>query len=334
MKVTTRLNVAVMPAVVGLAVLAALAYWGDRGRQAPELVVALAVVATLASAVLSWRSTRVVARGIGAVTAEFRALGLNVPRHTARDEFEELALFRDAVRQLAHDQTRLREQAAHAVRHADSERQRHNTVLEQLGATVLAQLEEARLALHILQTSPFGVLNENQEELVNAARDATDAVDRELRHFTRLVTMPAKRRAATRESVALRALLEPALAMASRAADEAGVSIELALAEHLPPALVDRLAAQEALSLLLRALCADARPGTDLVLRASEADGAIELHCTPGLSDAASVSLPVLVAEALLDAQSGAVVRTPSAVIARLPVPPSAVWRSRAASGP
>jgi signal transduction histidine kinase len=309
-------------------VLAALAYWGDRGRQAPEVVVGLALVATLGSAGLSWRSTRFVSRRVGELAAEFRSLGLNVALGGAVDEFEELARVRESVRALANDQARLRDTAAAAIRQADVDRRQHDAILEQVAGTVASRLEETRLALHILMTSPFGELNENQEELVVAARTAADDADREVRRFARLVSMPARRRVATRESVSVRALLEPVLAMMSGRVEDKGLSFALDLPAELPPVLVDRLAAQEALSLLLQALVTDTPAGADVLLRAEEADGGIVLWMVPGLPERTHSALPILLARALLEAQPAAMTGTAQALQLRLPLPPSTVWRT------
>lgn len=332
MKVATRLNLAVLPAIVGLGVLAALAYWGDRGRQAPELVVALAVTATLGSALLSWRSTRFVSRRVGSLAAAFRALGLNVVLQGAADEFEELERVRESVRTLAADQARLRDIAAGAVRQADADRQEHDQLLEHVASTVAARLEEARLALHILQTSPFGDLNENQDELVSAARAASDAADLELRRFARLVGMPANRRAATRESVSVRALLDPVLAMIAGDVSDHGVTLSVEISESLAPVLVDRLAAQEALSLLFEALVAPLSPSCELRLDAIESADTVTLATTPGLPEPLRGALPVRLARALLEAQAGSVEVSSAALHVRLPVPPLGVWRRMAHS--
>ncbi|MDB4911549.1 MAG: hypothetical protein JWO39_2372, partial [Gemmatimonadetes bacterium] len=57
MKVGQRLFLSVVPAVLGLFLVAALAYWGRYARTAPGLVVILAAVAALASLIVSWRNT-------------------------------------------------------------------------------------------------------------------------------------------------------------------------------------------------------------------------------------------------------------------------------------
>ena len=62
MRVGQRLFLAVLPAVFGLLSVAALAYWGQYARQAPNAVVSLAIAASILSLVMAWTNTRYVAR--------------------------------------------------------------------------------------------------------------------------------------------------------------------------------------------------------------------------------------------------------------------------------
>src|SRR5262249_27801738 len=64
MRVGQRLFLAVTPAVLGVLLVAALAYWGQRFRAAPEWVIVVAAAAVIASLVLAWQNTRYVARRI------------------------------------------------------------------------------------------------------------------------------------------------------------------------------------------------------------------------------------------------------------------------------
>lgn len=331
MKVATRLNLAILPAIVGLALVAALAYWGVRGRQAPELIVGLALLATLGSAVLSWRSTRFVARRVGALASEFRAIGLALPADSSGDEFEELVRVRDSVRALAEARQMDHQRAAAIVRKAEADRKTHNALLEAIAATISSQLEEARLALHILQTSPFGELNENQEELVSAARQASEVADRDLRRFTRLMSMSSRQRDATRESIPVLLLLEPSLAIAGAKAQERGISITVHRDRHLAPAFVERVTAQEALSLIFTALIETRSGGEEVHVTAEEARGEIALRIEPGFRDVHTPSLLLMLAAELLEAQSVKLTIAAVDVTVRFPMPPARVWHTSAA---
>ena len=52
-----------------------------------------------------------------------------------------------------------------------------------------AVCEESQLPLHILLESPFGELNENQEELLGAAQSAVEAADLEVRRLRKLLDL-------------------------------------------------------------------------------------------------------------------------------------------------
>jgi len=78
MRVGQRLFLAVVPAIVGLLTVAALVYFGEYARQAPEWLVLVAVTAALGSAVLAWRNTRYVTQRI-----EQLGRGARSPRHRA-----------------------------------------------------------------------------------------------------------------------------------------------------------------------------------------------------------------------------------------------------------
>ncbi len=331
MKVATRLNLAILPAIVGLAVVAALAYWGVRGRQAPELIVGLALLATLGSALLSWRSTRFVSRRVGELASEFRAIGLALPPETSGDEFEELVRVRDSVRVLAEERQMDRERSAAIVRKAESDRKTHDVLLESIATTISSQLEDARLALHILQTSPFGELNENQEELVSAARQASEDADRDLRRFKRLMSLSSAQRDATRESIPLPLLLEPSLAIAGARAQERGISLSVISDRNLAPAFVERVSAQEAMSLIFTALIETLSSGADVRVTSGEFPGEIALRIEPGFRDVHTPSLLLMLAAALLEAQSVRLTIAADAITARFPMPPARVWHTSAA---
>ena len=64
MKVGQRLFFAVIPAVLGVFTVAALAYFGQYEHTAPEALVLIAIIASVASLVVAWRNTRYVAQRI------------------------------------------------------------------------------------------------------------------------------------------------------------------------------------------------------------------------------------------------------------------------------
>ena len=105
MKVGNRLFIAVLPAVFGLVLVAALGYWGRYEHAVPEIVVIIAAVAALLSLVFAWRNTHYV------VARVERLAGLQIPRDAgastdpvvvARQALRDLGMG-DAARRGAHD---------------------------------------------------------------------------------------------------------------------------------------------------------------------------------------------------------------------------------------
>lgn len=94
MRVSTRLYLAVVPAILGVMVMAALAYWTERGRQAPEVLVAIVILASLVSVVIAWRNASYVAQRIEQL-AQSRAgnsatSGFRAERPTSVDELDQI----------------------------------------------------------------------------------------------------------------------------------------------------------------------------------------------------------------------------------------------------
>ncbi len=71
-RVGQRLMLAVLPAVIGVFSVAALAYWGQYAHQAPEMVIVVAAVAAVISLVLAWRNTRYVAHRVAQLATRAR----------------------------------------------------------------------------------------------------------------------------------------------------------------------------------------------------------------------------------------------------------------------
>jgi hypothetical protein len=269
MKVVTRLNLTILPAVIGLCTVSALAYWGEFERQAPTVVVVLAVVATVGSAYVAWHNTRVISHRLGEVAAAKASL-----RRTT-----------DA-----------------RVEAADARVARSEHLMRDVVQLSLKQIEEARLALHILQSNPFGELNENQEELVAAARTAMDTADSELRTMARVVSLSSRTGVPTASAIRLRSLLEVPLAMAVGGIQEVREAVRLPQLDELPAVAVDVPAVQEALSLLFRDCVAAHPPGEPLTILGSHTPPNVTLNIP--MDTSAYIGTPPLrfhLAKALLE---------------------------------
>jgi len=128
-------------------------------------------------------------------------------------------------------------------------------------------LDEVRLPLHILLENQFGELNDNQVELVGAARDAAEVAAARLRRARDLLTLhPAQlRQEPIRPADVLASLVA---ALQSRGAAR-HIRVVAEIAAPLPAIRGDRIRLQEALS-LVGAACVQATPdGGTLSITAS-----------------------------------------------------------------
>lgn len=333
MRVGQRLFLAVLPAIVGLLTVAALVYFGEYARQAPEWLVLLAVVAALGSALLAWRNTRYVAQRIeqlaarrgepeatsGAVRRATQLLGAALhPQPSAGGDADELDRIEHLVERLSDALAQEREaQAARAEALAQRERE-YTSLVEHAVAGALQQLEDVRLPLHILLENRFGELNENQEEMLGAARAAAEAADSaflRLRDVVRLDTGALRLR---EERVRLQDVVEGLLPPLRVAAGERLVSMEVDLPPTLPALIADRGRLQEALSTLLFDVVRQAPQGSTIAIAGSHDGHEVQLTVRSGgalvLADATTL------AARLIRAHGGRIDLHSGQLVLRLPI--------------
>ncbi|MFI5243339.1 MAG: hypothetical protein ACHQRL_10055, partial [Gemmatimonadales bacterium] len=97
-------------------------------------------------------------------------------------------------------------------------------LLEDLLRILPAKLEESQLPIHILLDSPFGELNENQEELLGAARNAIESADIEVRRLRKLLDLERGAVSMAQQPTGVAELMRAPLANAAARAEKAGVS--------------------------------------------------------------------------------------------------------------
>ena len=311
MRVGTRLLLAVTPAVVGVAAVAGLAYWGSYARQAPEMVIVAAVVAAAGSLVLAWRNTRYVARRVERIALRTQNAGRGA--HDELDAIEHsVAGLTDAVREAS---------AGGAEREAAATR-RAAEVSARLDETIAALAEgvqAVQLPLHILLDSPFGTLNENQEEMLEAARGAAEALDVRLRQAKKLADLERGAVPVLRKPVGLSELLRPALAIAEARAAKRGVTLKSEISSTAPRAIVDPVHVQEAVTILLGEAVERAEAGAEVSATAEEGeDGTVRIRVSGGPA-AGAQSIADRLADALLRAQGGSLAPDGSGKVIRLP---------------
>jgi signal transduction histidine kinase len=292
---------AVMPAVIGVFAVAALAYWGQYARQAPEVVIIVAATAAFISLLLAWRNTRYVAQRVSQLAARARAEPGAV-RGGTRDELDEIE---STVYGLS-DEVRAAE-AERAAREAAADRRTEEmaALLNDLTARLADGMRDVQLPLHILLDSPFGELNENQEEMLQSARDAAEAAEVQLRQVRKFVELERGQVEMQVKPVGLAELLRPVLAIAEARAGKRNVALESSISPSAPRALVDPMHAQEAVTLALNDVVERVPDGGEVSVEAAESGpGAIAIRVT-GIGADAPASLPMRLAERLIRAQGG-----------------------------
>jgi signal transduction histidine kinase len=329
MKVGQRLFLAVLPAVLGLFLVAALAYWGRYARSAPELVVILAAVAAVVSLIVSWRNTRYVVHRVQRLAGHIvsthdetlasmpaarrdalRDLGIQLPaaqgKGAARDA-DELDRIEATVAGLSSAVVRAREDALRQDREALERAREIEALLQAVTARFAARTQEAQLPLHILLSSPFGSLNENQEEMLGAAMSAVDLIDTDVRDLQKLLQLHRGELSIVTQPMNLAELLRPTLAIAAARAESAHVQLRHVVSDTAPRAIVDAVHAQEAMTSILTDAIAHTASGGDVDVDAGEGDRSrlrVSITRRPVLAGAAdAVSLEMRLARRLLEAQ-------------------------------
>ncbi len=309
MSINQRLFLAVLPGILGVLTVAGLAYWGQYGRQAPNLLVGIAIVASLVSLAVAWRTTREVAARVSRLAAS----GSGGPTDELRAIEDEVARLRQALAD-AHAEV-----ASSEARADDVAREYRGLVADAAGSAA-RQLDEIRMPLHILLENRFGDLNENQEEMLSAARQAADeaqgALDR-LRTVADIDRGGLRLRAERVRVGDLLAALMPALA-----ADAArgGVAFDVEIAPLLPTVDGDRARLRRALDLVARDAVGRTPAGgrVRITARACASAPGIEMRVSHGGGPPHATDIAL--ARRIIEAHRGSVRQDGAETVVSLPV--------------
>jgi signal transduction histidine kinase len=278
MRVGQRLFLAVMPAIIGLFTVAALAYWGRVDRSAPQWLIAVTAVGAVLSLAVAWQNTRYVARRIerlagseGHTTGGARS-PLSVMRNAALPRAgsspDEIDSIENVVDRLSNAVT-VAEAGRREREAAASERvQEYAALLAEAASAVARQLDEVRLPIHILLENHFGQLNENQEEMLAGARAAAEAAGTELARLRQIAELDRGALSFRRDRVRVGDLLTALGPQLKADGERAGVQVTIDVLPGLPPVAGDRVRLQEALELLLRHLVRHELPGGAVTISA------------------------------------------------------------------
>lgn len=338
MRIGQRLYLAVTPGILGLFAVAALAYWGQYAHRAPEIVVVVAAIATIVSLAMAWYNTRYVARRVErlATTAASSGAGRRSDTTaTIRDVAhmmtagavsnsgrpDELDQIETTVQTLSGAVVRARDEALQKERAAMVRAEEYQSLLADVMDLMASRLQDAELPLHVLLSSPFGALNENQEELLSAAQSAIGVADDEVRHLKQLIKLDRGSVPVHLQPVNLAELLRPALAIASAHARRARVDLQSDVSDSSARIVVDPVHVQEALTAILDWAISNAAFGAPLIVRAADGDtGLIRITVShPAMSADASLPVTMLIAARLVAMQHGTVTREPGSLTLQLP---------------
>jgi signal transduction histidine kinase len=298
-KISHRLFLGVVPSVVGLFTVAGLAYWGQYHHTAPELVVWAAGAATMLSLIVAWRETRYVAHRVERLAS---AKG-------AGEEADELDVIEQRVESLGEAATAAKADAARAAEDAGRRTMEYATLLAEAATSASKQLAEARLSLHVLQDNHFGELNDNQEEMIGAAREATEAAEVELDQLRQIADIDRGALALRRDLVKPGDLIKSLLPTLNAQAAKQGVRILSELEPALPRIVGDRGRLQDALGLILKDAVRFAVPGTSVSIHAASEPTRIRIIVNHGSPH--SYTGDVALADRLITAQGGSVTHQP-----------------------
>lgn len=315
--ITQRLFLGLLPAVLAMGTAVGLAYYGQYARTAPEIVVVGSVVLAVLSFLFTWFNARRLSARISrlAELGEAGAPSRGLSRRSAEGP-DELERIEQAVGSLGTALTTLEGERTRAEQAASERLYEHATVLAATVRSTLAQLDEVRLPLHILLEAKFGDLNENQEELLGAARDAADTMDGALRRLGQVADVDRGALTVQRQLVQVNDVVRAVLPLAHAAVARRGARLETSLEPGLPRAMIDRVRLAEALALLIEAVADRLSVDRSLVIATAREECMVVISLTPGQH--------TVLANRLIEAQGGRLESSGSTLAIRLAAPESA----------
>jgi len=282
MRIAHRLYLTVVPAIVGVLAVAALAYWGQYQRRVPTLVLIVAVIAAVGTLVLGWLNARYVAQRVerlaGAESAPAQASAVSlrglasavVPGHVSARP-DELDAIESVVDRLSDAVAVAESGKADLEREASDRARDFATYMANVAEDVVKRIEEIRLPLHILLENRFGELNENQEEMLGAARAAADAADADIIALRQLADLDRGVRTLRRDRILPGDLVKALVPTLQAQAEKQGTTLHIDVEPLVSAIRGDQPQLQEALATLLGEALATAGKG-DVEIRLQKND--------------------------------------------------------------
>ncbi len=315
LSVGQRLLLGIAPALLAVVLVLGLAYYGEIGRQAPGYVVTGSFILACLSLYVTWSNTRYLAARIRRLAGGVDPAGADA----AIPEDDELGRIEQVVGKLG---TALADSEAERRRmlmvHEANQREQATI----LGATVrdtMARLDDIRLPLHILIDAPFGELNENQEELIETARTAADALDAALRRLTTICDVDRGAVSVLLERISVNEVIRGVVPMLRASAERRNLQLDVTLDPSMPRVAADRARLAEALALLGNEAAWNAREGAEPQISTGARESYVWVAMSP-MNSAVNAGRPEhVVATRLITVQGGTVITDGEQLEIRLP---------------
>jgi signal transduction histidine kinase len=311
MKISQRLYLTVAPALLGVVLMAGLLYWGRYAFVAPTIVLVIGGLAVLASGILAWSNARFVAQRIEHLASTVAS----DEDASAPDELERIA---QGMTRLGSDVRTAERNRVEGQREFEGRIHDYATLLAVIADDAAKHLEEVRLPLHILLENRFGDLNENQEEMLGAARAAAENADADLVSLRQIAGIDLGEIVLRRDRLRPSEIVESLRPMLVAAAESVGATIEIDVAPLLPAILGDRVRLQDALSTLLADAVRSSASGGRVRLHVDQVDARLEMELT-GIGDVPS-SVRATAATRVIHAHGGSVTLAESELTIALPI--------------
>jgi len=301
MRIGLRMYLALLPAVLGVFTVAALAYWGQYAHKAPEWFVAIAAVATIGSFAVAWRNLRYVTGRVERLAARGSAThGADARVMTSPDELE-------AIESTVHHLSTAVDaaEAAHrAGQDALREQQRaYGELLARATGQAMQRLDEIRLPLHILLENHFGDLNENQEEMLGTARAAAEQAGDAFQRLGEIADLDRGALSMRHDRIRPGDLVAGVLPALIAEGQQRGIQVMADVAPALQAITGDRGRLQLALELLLHDCLRRTASGQEVHIGADMHGHEFVVTATHG--DAAADPIAVALATRIVSAQGG-----------------------------
>jgi len=299
--VAWRLAAGVLPSVLAVGLVIGLFYYGEYGRAAPRIIQIVAAALTGVSIVIAWVNASYFADRLARL-ARATAQASGVPGPT--DEFDRIE---QAVGSLGSALSAAEAERARTDALAAARLKEQATMLAGVVNDSIAQLDEVRLPLQILLESPFGELNENQEELLRDARSAADTIDVALRRLAQVAEVDRDALPVQHELVQVNDVVRSVLPLARAAAERKGARTETALEPGLPRVAGDRARLAEALSLFVTEAAEASDPEHPLTISTARDGSRAIIRIAPADGSALGSTSALILASRLMAAQKGEV---------------------------